>query len=64
MALHVHLIPFAEPGVQRAANFVGVGGHSLVGINDGPRKEHSDWAVAEVITWDRVLTRLLAIAWQ
>lgn len=44
-------------GVQRAANFVGVGGHSLVGINDGPRKEHSDWALAEVITWDRVLTR-------
>lgn len=44
-------------GEERSGNFVGVGGHTNVGINDGPKKETSDWAVAEVITWDRVLTR-------
>ncbi|CAE7244822.1 unnamed protein product [Symbiodinium pilosum] len=44
-------------GMEIAAKFAGSGGKTVVGINDGPAEEHSDWAVAEILTWDRVLTR-------
>lgn len=45
-------------GEERRCAFSGVGGPGVsVGINTGPIQEHSDWAVAEVIVWDRVLTR-------
>ncbi|CAE7232846.1 unnamed protein product [Symbiodinium sp. CCMP2592] len=44
-------------GVEVPAKFAGGGGNTAIGVNDGPEDEHSDWAVAEVMTWDRVLTR-------
>jgi len=43
-------------GRELPSSFVGTGGGVKVGINDGSVEKRSDWAVAEVITWDRVLT--------
>eukprot|EP00930_Biecheleria_cincta_P018462 TRINITY_DN1437_c0_g1_i1.p1 TRINITY_DN1437_c0_g1~~TRINITY_DN1437_c0_g1_i1.p1 ORF type:complete len:2162 (-),score=335.88 TRINITY_DN1437_c0_g1_i1:98-6583(-) len=44
-------------GQELPASFVGKGGGVTVGINDGSISDRSDWAVAEVITWDRVLSQ-------
>ena len=41
-------------GEERSGNFVGVGGHTNVGINDGPKKENRIGS-AEISGWKRLV---------
>jgi len=44
-------------GWEIPAQFTGSGGGVKIGINTGDITSRSDWAVAEIMTWNRLLTR-------